>query len=412
MREISSCEVCGAGNLINALNLGEHPLQDDLVPIGDKRSCQKYALEVLFCDRCKTAHLRWQLDKERLFQPGYTHRSHQTKDVLDGMEDLVNAAELHYGLVKGRKVLDIGCNDGSLLSVFARRGAATFGIEPTEAATEACSKGHTVWQRFFAKSTAEKFLSEFGFPDLITFTNVFAHIEDLPALIEAVRVLLKPDTMVIIENHYLGSVIERQQFDTFFHEHLRTYSYTSFLHMSRTLGMYVSWAMFPKRYGGNIRVFLKHGSHSGYQPFIDKEKDFAFALAGLNRQIKEWKKNKRAQILAETEFHGFIIAPIGAVALPARAPLLISMLGLDHNHISAVYQIDGSKKIGHYVPGTRIPILSDANYPFERSIPDTPLLNMAWHIRDEIEARWRGMGFRGRFIQMISAQDFADAAVA
>ena len=82
------------------------------------------------------------------------------------------------------------------------------------------------------------------------------HIEDLTEVLRAVKSMMAENTVVVIENHYLGSVLNGNQFDTFYHEHPRTYSYTSFVHMAHELGVQISGVDFPSRYGGNIRVFL------------------------------------------------------------------------------------------------------------------------------------------------------------
>jgi SAM-dependent methyltransferase len=409
MREITSCEVCGNPNITNdprlphILDFGSHPLQDDLVPIGDKRVCERYPIGVLFCETCKTAHQRYQLPKTKLFKLEYTYRSNQTKDVLDGMEQLVDEYEARYGPVHGKKVLDVGCNDGSLLDVFWRRGAHCHGIDPTDAAKEARKKSHAVRQAFFDVPAAVDLFMDYGVFDIITFTNVFAHIEHLPSLLRALRILIGPNTRIVIENHYLGAVLATHQFDTFFHEHIRTYSYSSFRYIAAGLDMVVDHASFPRRYGGNIRVILGAQStpstNDGLEYIRRAERNFGFELAQLNAFIKHWKSSKRQQINELTQYHGSVFAPMPAIALPARAPLLISMLGLDRNQISAVYQIPGSAKIGHYVPGTRIPILSDEEFPWDST---GPALNLAWHIPAEIEARYRGLGFRGEFIQVIS----------
>ena len=79
----------------------------------------------------------------------------------------------------GKRVVDIGCNDGSLLGFFQKKGALTCGVEPTGAAQDALSKGHLVLSSYFDADTANRIIAEFGHPDVITFTNVFAHIEDL-----------------------------------------------------------------------------------------------------------------------------------------------------------------------------------------------------------------------------------------
>jgi Methyltransferase domain/C-methyltransferase C-terminal domain/Putative zinc binding domain len=404
MREITHCEVCNNTHLVNALDLGKHPLQDDLVPIGDDRVCETYPVKVLFCATCNTAHQQYQLPRKQLFRDQYAYRSRQTKDVLDGVAQLANKYEQYYGSVQGKTIVDVGCNDGALLDVFKQRGAWTYGFEPTGAAKEASNAGHTVRQVFFDKSAAAEFVRDFGKPDIITFTNVFAHIEDLRGLIEALKIIKKPSTRIVIENHYLGSVLKNHQFDTFFHEHLRTYSYTSFCYIAEALGMAIVHVSFPSRYGGNIRVFLQTGFTTNEAPIKETEKDFCFELGLMNSYVKRWKATKRSDINLLTEFWP-AISPIGAVALPARAPMLMTLLGLDHHHISAVYQIPGSAKIGHYVPGTRIPIVSDADYPAIEE--NATLLNMAWHIGPEIEARWRGMGFKGKFLPVIAESDFA-----
>src|SRR5690606_2525959 len=121
--------------------------------------------------------------------------------------------------LSGRRVLDIGCNDGSLLSIFREKGATTFGIEPTGAAEDARSAGHIVWQDYLSPELADRFSEEHGKPDVITFTNVFAHIEDLSSVLRSVAALMSPSTLLVIENHYLGAVLARYQFDTFYHEH-------------------------------------------------------------------------------------------------------------------------------------------------------------------------------------------------
>ena len=106
--------------------------------------------------------------------------------------------------------------------------------------------------------------------DVITFTNVFAHIEDLPALLSALALLMGEDTILVVENHYLGAVLAKNQFDTFYHEHPRTYSLTSFVHIASSLGRAVAAVEFPSRYGGNIRVTIgKAGKPSGALPPLD-----------------------------------------------------------------------------------------------------------------------------------------------
>ena len=111
--EIKSCEVCNNSNLVPVLDLGLHALCDDLVKIDDKRICKQYPIEIFFCDNCFTAHQRYQISKETLFSKSYHYRARMTGSVLTGMADLVENCERKFGNLKGKFVVDIGCNDGS-----------------------------------------------------------------------------------------------------------------------------------------------------------------------------------------------------------------------------------------------------------------------------------------------------------
>lgn len=389
VKEISACDVCGNRNLESVLDLGIHPLCDDLVPIGSPRICREYPIEVLFCEVCKTAHQRFQVEKELLFPLDYHYRARFTKDVTNGMEQLAEIAERRLGPLKGKIVLDVGCNDGCLLDCFKARGAKTFGVEPTGAADDAEAKGHAIFRGYFDENLVLDFV-----PDIITFTNVFAHLENLRSSLKALISLIGRRTTVIIENHYLKSILESGQFDTFYHEHPRTYSATSFRFIARQLGLDISNLEFPQRYGGNIRVFLAaYSSHEGPIEHIGK-----YDFRKLADRLEEWKENTRAEVMKR--------APIAAVAFPGRASILIRLLGLDERHIPAVYQIHGSPKIGHYVPGTRIPILDDGELPKSDAV-----LNLAWHISGEVKQHLAELGHYPEIIDVCSKSS-ATASVA
>lgn len=404
LTEINRCEVCGGDQLVPVLDLGRHPLCDDLVEIGDPRRCREYPIQIGFCSTCTTAHQRYQVPKEELFPADYHYRSRFTADVLNGMRSLVKSCAERLGPVADKLVLDIGCNDGSLLDFFREAGAETAGIEPTGAGADAAAKGHFVVQDYLSTATAAAIRESFGRPDLITFTNVFAHIEDLSGVLAALKVLLGPQTSIVIENHYLGAVLDRHQFDTFYHEHPRTYSFNSFNFIAKSLGLDIVHVEFPARYGGNIRVILGHGSQSGTATaaeVVAREQNFLRDFGRLAREVELWRDRKGHQIRRLVAEHG----PIRAKAFPGRAAILTKLLGLTTNEIVAVHEKPGSIKIGHYVPGTRIPIVSDDEL-FALGPQDRPLLNLAWHISTEIRRYLSDNGYRGPVFDILSADDF------
>ena len=406
MNIIEKCEICGNDNLIEVLNLGEHPLCDDLIPINSERVCQKYPIEILFCEKCNSAHQKYQPAKNIVFPPEYHYRAHFTQDVLNGMKNLAESCVEKIGNLKGKNILDIGCNDGSLLSFFEKYGSNCIGVEPTNAAVEAKEKGYIIYQDYFTPCLAKKILQDAGHIDIITFTNVFAHIENLPELISALKILINENTTTVIENHYLGSILQQKQFDTFYHEHVRTYSVTSFSRIAEQLDCKIDEVIFPRRYGGNVRVYLKKNtsekSDDDIKNILEQEKNFCLQFEKMENDIKEWIIFKKS--LIESKVNQFGAIP--AKAFPGRAAILIHLLGLNEKMISAVYEKSGSQKIGCYVPGTRIPILDEKEFFADEKLMRKPILNLAWHISEEIHNYLRKKCFDGEIIDIVGDEDF------
>lgn len=400
--EIKKCEVCGSGSLTPVLDLGKHPMCDDLIPVGNAATCEMFPIDILYCKRCDTAHQKYQVPKLQLFPQTYHYRSRFTADVLSGVAALADSVEAKLGSLRGLTVLDVGCNDGSLLDEFSAKGATTIGVEPTGAYADAEGRGHLIINDFFSESTALKILGTHPRLDVITFTNVFAHIENLPALLKALTVLMNEDTILVVENHYLSAVLDRNQFDTFYHEHPRTYSLNSFVHTARTLGREVTAVEFPQRYGGNVRVIIGKPGTAGPEArlLIDatlkREAGCFEQFTQMRSFIDSWKQEKKAEIQVLVKLHGKLLAK----AFPGRAAILVALLDLSNDEVECVYEKPGSLKIGHYLPGTRIPIRSDHEL-FAR-LPETKvLLNLAWHIPVEIENYLRKQGFNGQIVHAV-----------
>ena len=389
LNKIQSCEVCNNKKLQTVLNLGDHPLCDDLIPIGSKRISKKYPIEIALCDTCLTAHQVYQVPKDKLFSSNYHYRSRMTDSVLSGMSDLVDNCEKHIGNLNGKKVVDIGSNDGSLLNYFQLKGCLTLGVEPTDAALDA---DHFTINKFFDQSTANLIVNKIGKPDIVTFTNVFAHIENLPQLIEDLKLLLHSNTIVVIENHYLGEILNKGQFDTFYHEHPRSYSFKSFEYIADKLNLFIQHIEFVERYGGNIRVFL--GKKKNIYPKVDESR-FKNLFIEMNNEINDWRDQTSKKINKLVKKFG----PLRAKAFPGRAAILIKLLNLNESQINAVYEIKGSIKINHYVPGTRIPILPEAQL-YKLDNLKLPILNLAWHIPAEVRANLKKNNYLGEVIDI------------
>jgi len=396
------CEICNNKKLPTVLNLGKHPLCDDLIKIGNKKKNKLYKIEVIFCKKCITAYQKYQVPKKKLFPPNYHYRSKFTKDVINGMQDVVKKSKKICGSLKNKVVLDVGCNDGSLLDFFKKEKSITIGIEPTNSANEAKAKGHKIYKSYIDSKTVTNLKKNYPKIDIITFTNVFAHIEDLKKLIKNLKKLLSKDTILIIENHYLGSVIQRRQFDTFYHEHPRTYSLKSFIEISKLLEINLFNYNFPKRYGGNIRVILsnKDNNKLNFKKITTKEKLYFAKIKKINKDINVWKKKKGNIINNLVNKFG----ALPAKGFPGRAAILIKILNLDNHHIKAIYEQAKSNKVGNYAPGTKIPIVSDVGLKkIDRKVP---IINLAWHINKEIKTYLKKNFINNKIIDILSQQDF------
>jgi SAM-dependent methyltransferase len=400
--EIKKCEVCGSTDLTQVLDLGSHPMCDDLIPIDSNDECKTFPINILYCNQCYTAHQKYQVPKLKLFPKTYHYRSRFTADVLSGMDALVDSVQTNLGSLSGLTVLDVGCNDGSLLDKFSKRGATTIGVEPTGAYADAGGRGHIILNDFLSEATARKILCAHPRIDVITFTNVFAHIENLPELLKILSVLISDKTILVIENHYLGSVLEKNQFDTFYHEHPRTYSLNSFIHIARELGREVNAVEFPKRYGGNVRVIIGKGGLSSprvtslLNKTLEREQGYLNQFNQMDSFISCWQKSKKNQLVKLVRENGRLIAK----AFPGRAAILIKLLDLTSNELECVYEKPKSLKIGYYLPGTRIPIRSDEEL-FKNINKQKNIVNLAWHIPLEINCYLRENGFCGNLINII-----------
>jgi hypothetical protein len=162
------------------------------------------------------------VDPNILFAPDYPYTSGTTKILKDNFAALYTEVQEVIGLAPDDLVVDIGSNDGTLLSNFTDH--RVLGIEPTLQSELANARGITTMMSFFTTESASKARDEHGQARVITATNVFAHIEDVHQIVEGILLLLQDDGVFISESHYLMGLLESVQYDTIYHEHLRYYS--------------------------------------------------------------------------------------------------------------------------------------------------------------------------------------------
>src|SRR2546423_14453242 len=274
---VDRCQVCDSPDLESLLFLGYLPPVNTMPLLGTRLAEQPaYPAQLLHCKKCTLAQLGLIVDPAILFPPSYPYTSGTTKILRENFAELSREVQSLYPLKSNQLIIDIGANDGTLLSNFQENGVRVFGIEPTNAAKLAIERGIPSVISFFNKEVAEKAAAEQGKAQIVTATNVFAHIEDIHDIVAGILTLLSNDGIFISESHYFLSLLETLQYDTIYHEHLRYYTLTSLRNLLEMHGLEVIHAKSITTHVGSIRVYSarkdRHAVRASVTQILDEEK--------------------------------------------------------------------------------------------------------------------------------------------
>ena len=396
-KTISKCQISGSNDLKSIMFLGYLPPPTEMKKIHSKIEEETfYPADLVYSPTSKLVQLNTIVNKKILFSKDYAYTSSTTKILRENFQELYNDCNKIVKISSSDLVIDIGSNDGNLLGNF-KNHHRVLGITPEKIGKIAIQKGIPTLIRYFDKPAAKLVLKKYGKAKIITATNVFAHIENVSELMKNILKILQKDGVFISESHYLVSLIKTNQYDTIYHEHLRYYSLSSLKYLFDKYGLKIIHAKKINTHGGSIRVYATRSRKFKINKNVKK-------ILSLEKKYLNWKtfnnfrknvvksKINLYSILKKIKNKNKKICGIGA---PARASTLINYIGLDENIIDYVLEIEGSKKIGNYIPGTKIPILSEKKLFIDQ--PDFAIL-FSWHIAFELKTKLRKRGFKGKFI--------------
>ncbi|MFZ2656328.1 MAG: class I SAM-dependent methyltransferase [Victivallales bacterium] len=395
---VEKCQICSSEKLQSVLFLGYLPPVNKMRKIGERpKEESAYPAELLSCPDCGLVQLGLIVSPKILFPAEYPYTSSTTKILRDNFAELYTECSGILKLGKDDLVVDIGSNDGNLLSNFKDKHRV-LGITPEDIGKIAIGRGIPTVLDYFRAESVEKVLKEYGRPSLVTATNVFAHIDDVNEIVSLIIGMLDKDGVFISESHYLLPLIEDLQFDTVYHEHLRYYSLHALKNLFERHGLEIFHAKRIPTHGGSIRVYTaRKGMRKvgeSVKKLMSAEKKVVTEKASLDKFRMDVEKAK----LSMMKLLGGIFESgkkIYGISAPSRASTLINYCAIDDAVMECVLEIKGSHKIGYYVPGTLIPILEETKL-FEDQ-PEYAMI-FSWHIAEELIPKLKAKGFKGDFI--------------
>ncbi len=387
VKKIRSCRICGFRELHEFLNLGKMPIPNGFL---SKEALtikeEKFDLICLYCHSCGLVQLSDVVNPNLMFK-NYVYIPSTAKIMMNNFSNLAFAVHKRFKLGSKDLVVDIGSNDGSLLTFFKSFQSKVLGIDPAlNLAKVAELKGVPTLTNLFNSKTALKAVKKFGKASAITATNAIAHIHNLYEVFKGVDILLSKNGIFVTEFPYLYDLISKNQFDTIYHEHLSYFSLKPWIHLAEKFNFEIIDVKRLLIHGGSIR--LTHRRKSGKRkPHINAVRYLINLEKELGLHEKETYDNFASRIftlkedlikyLASLKKANKRIVGYGAAA---KGNVLTNFFNIGTKTLD--YIVDSVPyKQGLYTPGKHIPIFSE--HKLVEDQPDYALI-LAWNFADEI----------------------------
>jgi len=382
------CRICGSKNFYDFLDLGKTPIPNGFLSKKDLRKKEKkYPLVVSLCLNCHLVQLRHNVNPKIMFG-NYLYIPSSSRTRLDNFRELSSKVKRKVDLNEKSLVIDIGSNDGSLLNFFKNYGVQVLGVDPAKnLVTVAKLNGIPTTHGFFTQALAKKIIKQNKKASAILATNVVAHINDLHDFFKAINVLLDDDGIFVCQFPYLVDLIEKNQFDTIYHEHLSYFSIKPLLKLSSMHDLEIFDIEKMNLDGGSLRIYWKKKSNKNFKIYKkqldtlikDEEKAGVYNKNTYEKFSKKINKLKLSvkKTLIDLKKKKYSIVGYGAAA---KGNILLNYFEIGDSIFD--YLVDSTPyKQGLYTPGTHIAIFDENK--IEISKPNYILI-LAWNFKEEI----------------------------
>lgn len=386
--KINKCRICSSTDLFDVIDLGKQPIPNGFL-MREKLNIKekKYPLAVSFCKNCSLMQLKYLVDPKVMFK-NYLYIPSSSKTRMDHFKNLAEQVKEKVKLNEDSLVIDIGSNDGSLLICFKNLGTRVLGIDPAENLVKVATlSGVETVKGYFNAKLSQKVTKQYGKAKAILGTNVIAHIQNLDEVLKGADILMHQDGVFVMQFPYLLDLIQKNLFDTIYHEHLSYFSVKSLRVLSEKSNLELFDIQRNDLDGGAIRVFWKKKSNkklkineTGLNKILKEEEKYGLykteTYVKFATRIEKLKEESIKKLKALKKSKKRIVG-YGAAA---KANVLLNYFGLTTRTID--YVVDSTPyKQGLYTPGSHIPIYSEDKI-YETN-PDYILI-FAWNFSKEI----------------------------
>ena len=389
------CMNCDASQLTEFIDLGEQPNGNNFVSASEKAEEVRFPIAMLVCESCWQVQIGEFPSQEFLFT-NHPYVTGANVPIVEHFERLSARVIDKLALAPQSLVIDIGANDGTLLRAFARRGMRTLGVDPGQRTGElARQQGSTVMRTFWNRESGRA-LRQLGlYPELITATAVFYHLPDLHDFIEGLLEVMRGDAVFVVQCVNTLDLIEKNQFDHFYHEHSCIHAIAPLDRLFRAHGMRILDVEFIEIHGGSFVAYVGLDSHTRptspsvaaaiarehergldrigtYHEFARRVRANADALVALLRQIKSQGKR------------------VFALGAPVKGNTLLNYCGIGPDLVECATEVN-QFKIGTLTPGMHIPVVD------ERAIASQPdyYLILSWNFLDFLIGKYKSFLMNG-----------------
>ena len=405
LKRRTTCRICGSAALSPAIDLGPQHLQGAFVKPGALEPVtDKIPTALVRCDpsrdpdACGLLQTAVTVPGEILYSQ-YWYRSGTNHTMREHLKGIAETAAARVGKADAQ-VLDIGCNDGTLLRAYPS-GFRKVGIDPSDAVRD-IHGGVTVINDFFPSGKLTELVGPAAF-DAITSIAMFYDLEDPVAFVDGLKALLAPDGLWIFEMSYMPAMLARNSYDTICHEHIEYYSLAVVETLLSRCGLKLVDVDFNAINGGSFRCYATHAACARYDDPAAQGRLAAVRASELEMGLATPRPYAEFQPRIErlrNELNGLIgrlVAEgkrVHVYGASTKGNTILQWCGLDHSLIECAADRNPDKD-GARTLGTDIPIVSEAK---SRAMNPDYYLVLPWHFRDEFlareaEARAKGVKF-------------------